>query len=241
MSLIPLGFWSQSGEGQIITTSLIFYYDPAKQASYPGSGTVVNDLSLNTDHSALEGGTGFNPADGGGSFTFDGINDRLFPGYPNTNDIGLKFVNQSFTIEAWIKPATSPSLNQVFFCVNQSGGGGSRFHGRLVSDGTVQMNYFGDDLASPVGQVSFGSWQHIAMRYRSNDHTSTILKNGMQIAQGNNGPLVFVDNFPEAIIAAFGNTEWWKGSIGAIYAYQAALTDAQIASNYNALKSRYGL
>jgi hypothetical protein len=239
MAIIPFGFWSKKQE--IITSNLIFYYDPGKTTSYPGSGTTVTDLSTNGWNSTLQNGVGFSSTDGGGSFTFDGNNDRIFPGYPNTGFIGDKFKDQSFTLEAWLKPSsTEPPSAQVYFSILQDGTTGRRFHCRFYSNGIIRMAFFADDIDTTSGQVSFGSWQHITMRYRSSDDTSTIFKNGTQIRQGNVGPLI-TSTGSDVWIGAFGNTEYWKGSIGAIYAYQSALTDSEITSNYNALKSRYGL
>lgn len=235
MSLIPLGFWS--GQQGIILSNLIFYYDPANPSSYSGSGTSLTDLSGNGYTATLQNGVGFSSIDGGGSFTFDGTNDYI--SVPNGSVAA--FINQSFTIEFWLKPSTTPPAQQVYFSIVQDATTQSRLHLRFYSDGGIRFAYFANDLDSAAGQGVFGSWQHIAMRYRSSDDTSTIFKNGVQIAQSNVGPLLSSTG-REIAIGFFAQTgQYWKGSIGASYTYQAALTDTQIASNYNALKSRYGL
>lgn len=234
MALIPFGFWAVQ-EG-IITSNLIFYYDPSNSSSYPGSGTSLTDLSINAYTATLTNGVGFNSVDGGGSFTFDGTNDYI--SIPNGS--AAAFINQSFTFEFWLKPETTPPSQQVFFSILQSATTQSRLHARIYSNGTVRMAYFANDLDSSSGQITFGNWVHIAMRYRSSDDTSTILKNGVQIAQSNIGPLLSSTSRVVSI-GQFNGSEYWKGSMGAMYSYQDALTDAQILSNYNALKSRYGL
>ena len=234
MAVIPFGFWS--GQQSIITSNLIFYYDPANPNSYPGSGTTLTDLSGNAYTATLVNGVGFNSTDGGGSFTFDGTNDYI--SVPNGTANGI--VDQSFTIEAWLKPSTSPPTEQIYFSIMQTQVLNAWLHLRFFSDGRIRLGFYGDDLDSSSGEASFGSWQYISMRYRSSDDTSTIFKNGTQIAQNNAGPLA---NSANRIvkIGMWDTDQWWKGSIGAIYAYQAALTDSQITSNYDALKSRYGL
>jgi hypothetical protein len=234
MAIIPFGFWkSKAG---IITSNLIFYYDPSDPSSYPGTGTSVTDLSGNAYTGTLTGGTGFDGNDGGGSFTFDGIND--FISIPTGS--ADAFIDQSFTLEFWVKPDTSPPTQQIFFSIVQSASTQSRLHGRISSNGVIRMGFFANDLDSSSGQITFGSWVHISMRYRSTDDTSTIFKNGVQIAQSNVGPLLSSTN-RVVRIGQWNNLEYWKGSMGATYAYQQALTDTQILSNYNALKSRYGL
>lgn len=235
MSLIPLGFWS--GQQSILTTNLIFYYDPANTSSYPGSGTTLTDLSGNAYTATLNGGVGFSSTDGGGSFTFDGTNDDI--SVPNGS--AASFISQSFTLEFWLKPSsTTPPAQQIFFSIVQDATTQSRLHCRFYSDGIIRFAFFANDLDTASGQVSFGSWQHIAMRYRLSDDTSTIFKNGTQLAQSNVGPLLSSTSRIVAI-GQWSNDQYWKGSMGAMYAYQSALTDTQITSNYNALKSRYGL
>jgi len=229
--MIPFGFWKN--KAGILTENLIFYYDPA---NYPGSGTSVTDLSVNSYTATLINGTGYDSNDAGGAFTFDGVNDYI--SVPNGS--ADAFIDQSFTIEFWLKPSTSPPSQQIFFSIVQDDLTQSRLHCRFYSDGIIRLGFFSNDLDTSSGQVSFGSWQHIAMRYRSSDDTATIFKNGTQIAQGNQGPLLSSVNRVVAI-GQWVNDEYWKGSMGAMYAYQNAQTDAQILSNYNALKSRYGL
>ena len=242
MSLIPFGFWGSTRE--ILKTNLIFHYDPANKISYSGSGATLTDLSGNGHTVTLSGGVGFNATDGGGSLTFDGIDDR---GNVTTNAAGAKakFINQSFTLEAWLKPSSStPPNTEIYFSILQDGIVGCRLHCRFRknSDGVdgVNLAYFADDLVSPSYVVEFGVWQHIAMRYTSSTDKSAIFVNGVKVAESGNGGLQSSTG-TDIWIGSFGNSEYWKGSVGAIYAYQAALTDEQILSNYFALEKRYNI
>jgi hypothetical protein len=235
MSTIPLGFWKRNQE--IIKTNLIFYYDPANSSSYIGSGTTLNDLSLNSYTATINGGGfGFSSTDGMGSLIFDGV--RHFITVPSGS--AEPFMNQSFTLEAWLKPETSPPAEQIFFSISQTATTNSRLHCRLYSDGRIRFAYFVNDLDTSTNQVNFGDWHHIAMRYRLSDDTSTTFLNGIQLAQGNQGPLLPSTN-RVVRIGDWNGSQRFKGSIGAIYAYQNDQTDAQIIANYNSLKSRYGL
>jgi hypothetical protein len=219
----------------IITDNLIFYFDPAVADSYPGSGTSVNDLGNNNYDATLVNGVGFSSSNGG-IFTFDGVND--YATVPNGS--AALFINQSFTVEAWINPSTSPPSQQIYFGILQSASTQSRLQCRIYSSGIIRMGYFAQDLDTASGQITFGSWVHLAMVYNSADDTSRIYKNGTQLASGNQGPLLSSTG-RVVEIGRHNTTEYFKGSMGAIYAYQAARTQAQIQSNYDALKSRYGL
>ena len=64
-----------------VTNGLILHWDPANINSYPGSGTVIYDLSGNGYHGTLYNGVGFSRVNGG-VLTFDGTNDYVYGG-PN--------------------------------------------------------------------------------------------------------------------------------------------------------------
>ena len=59
---------------KISTDGLVLALDTANRKSYPGSGTVWNDLSGNGNNGSLINGPTFNGANGG-SIVFDGVDD----------------------------------------------------------------------------------------------------------------------------------------------------------------------
>jgi hypothetical protein len=231
---VPFSFWQAVDVG-IDLTNLIFYYDPANVASYIGSGTDVQDLGALNYDATLVNGVGFS-ASNGGIFTFDGTND--YATVPNGS--AALFINQSFTVEAWINPSTTPPSQQVYFGILQDAATQSRLQCRIYSDGMIRMGYFAQDLDTASGQITFGSWVHLAMVYNSGDDTSKIYKNGTQLASGNQGPLLSSTG-RVVEIGRHNGSEYFKGSMGAIYGYQAARTQVQIQANFDTLKSRYGL
>lgn len=231
---VPFSFW-QAVDAGIDLTNLIFYYDPANVASYIGSGTDVQDLGALNYDATLVNGVGFS-ASNSGIFTFDGTND--YATIPNGS--AALFINQSFTVEAWINPSTTPPSQQTYFGILQDDATQSRLQCRIYSDGTIRMGYFAQDLDTASGQITFGSWAHLAMVYNSADDTSKIYKNSVQLASGNQGPILSSTG-RVVEIGRHNGSEYFKGSMGAIYTYQRALTQPQIESNFNALKSRYGL
>lgn len=235
MSGILQTFFMYAKAAGIDTANLIFYYDPANVASYIGSGTDVQDLGTLNYDATLVNGVGFS-ASNNGIFTFDGTND--YATIPNGS--AALFINQSFTVEAWINPSVTPPSQQIYFGILQDAATQSRLQCRIYSDGIIRFGYFAQDLDTASGQITFGSWVHIAMVYNSGDDTSKIYKNGVQLASGNQGPLLSSTG-RVVEIGRHNAGEYFKGSMGAIYTYQRALTQPQIESNFNALKSRYGL
>ena len=65
---------SYSKGPRIVTDGLVLYLDAGNSKSYPGTGTVWNDLSGNNNNGTLVNGPTFSSANKG-SIVFDGVND----------------------------------------------------------------------------------------------------------------------------------------------------------------------
>lgn len=236
MSLIPLGFWS--GQQGVITSNLLFYYDPGNTSSYPGSGTTLTDLSPNGYGGTLTGGTAYSSSNGG-IFTFDGVNDHISL---NTN-IPTAMYSASFSICMFVKPATSPPGTQSFASFYNDGDATQRrLRMRIVSDGGMQMSYFANDLSTATSLITFGNWYMIVMQYNLGTDTSKIWQNTTERASGNEGPFLS-GPATGASIGSYQNpaSEFFKGDIGVMLGYTTNLTSTEITQNFNAFKSRYGL
>ena len=236
MSLIPLGFWS--GQEGVITSNLLFYYDPGNTSSYPGSGTALTDLSPNGFGGTLTGGTAYSTSNGG-MFTFDGVNDHI----SLSASIPTAMYSASFTICAFLRPATSPPTLQSFASFYNDGTATQRrLRMRVASDGSMQMSYFSDDLSTTTSLITFGSWNMIVMQYNLGADTSKIWQNTTERASGAQGPFLSGTG-TGASIGSYQNpaSEFFKGDIGVMLGYTSNLTSAEITQNFNAFRSRYGL
>ena len=76
---------------RIVTNGLVLCLDAGNNKSYPGSGTVWNDLSGNNFNGILTNGPTYSPSSGGG-IVFDGVNDYISLGSVLNNSFtGLSF------------------------------------------------------------------------------------------------------------------------------------------------------
>jgi formylglycine-generating enzyme required for sulfatase activity len=66
----------------IVTNGLLVWYDAGINASYPGSGTAISDLSPNANNGTLTNGPTAT-TDGGGAISFDGTDDYISVGNLN--------------------------------------------------------------------------------------------------------------------------------------------------------------
>lgn len=118
----------------IITTNLIHYLDAGDGISYPGTGTVWEDLSDNKIHGSFLNNPTYSTTDGSGSFYFDGIDDSIRFDYDSASilrvgeDPGeIDYVGSSpnrtfgdlgtdggFTIQFWMKQLSDGNNAHAF-------------------------------------------------------------------------------------------------------------------------------
>ena len=93
-----------------VKNGLIMHWDPANINSYPGSGTVIYDLSGNGNHGTLYNGVGFSRVNGG-VLTFDGVDDYVRGG-PNmaSSNYTLMGASRYVTINGRVIAATNNYL-----------------------------------------------------------------------------------------------------------------------------------
>ena len=229
-------------DGEIHTTNLAYHLDANNSSSYGGSGTTWTDLVAGSNNATINGatyteGTG----DQGYYFDFDGTNDYV--------EIGTPIVSGTdFTLELWCRndAATMPSTETAFTTEGASADTTDlvRYDGeRWTVQGTSFLYARTYTVHVPQGQ----EWnQIVAVVYanggNSNDirlkiylngelsNTMTSLKNGGYAAGNAN---ILGRRAP--------GSGFWDGQISIFRYYNAALTDANVLTNYDANKGRYGL
>lgn len=218
----------------IITDGLVLYLDAANTKSYPGSGTTWTDIAAGNSGTLTNGPT-FSSINGG-SIVFDGTND---------------YMNTSYTIEA----ATSSNLqtfcswvygistNNSFFGSNANSLG--KFHIILnyQSNGQLRFaeSYYGGGAAGDdtnlVTVTSNSTW-NFACIVKTAVSTYDVYYNGVRVITAASKAATASSNL------ALGT--WWSGqyvtsTTAILYAYNRALSAAEILQNYNTTKTRFGL
>ncbi len=220
---------------ELVTDGLVLNLDAADPRSYPGSGTTWTDLTGNGNTGTLTNGPTYNNANGG-SIVFDGTNDYV--ALPSTN---LAFGSNQFSIEAWVyATATVPSTNNIIYCSQSSNSAGfiglvyNNTNGFLISDfnGSTRIT------ASNSTPVSLNTWYHVvALRNSSNQYV--VYVNGVASAPSSVSTLSLTAATPTIGYNPATATEIWTGRISNFRVYNRALSAAEVAQNYDALKVRY--
>lgn len=121
-----MGFssFAYQSQNQPVPFGLVLYYDANNASSYPGSGTLITDLSSSALNATLTNGPTFS-SNNGGTIVFDGTNDYI----TRAANSAFTFNTGDFTLEAWIKINGNSNLNndsirdaQILSCFPTSGG-----------------------------------------------------------------------------------------------------------------------
>ena len=138
-SIAEVNAQSLAAAPTIITTNLVQHLDAGDSSSYSGSGTTWFDLTSSNVDGTFRGAPTYSSTDGGGSFSFDGVDDAIKFDYDDAapirigedsgevNAIGGSGISRTygdlssdggFTIQVWAKQA-SGQVN-MFWCNNTS-------------------------------------------------------------------------------------------------------------------------
>ena len=220
--------------------------DAGSKLSYPGSGTTWTDLSGNGNNGTLTNGPTFDSANGG-SIVFDGSST-----YINTT-IKL-FTTQQFTIYFWIKVnlftgtacsgAVSNSLYSIFGTTAIYQGFTNTFSACVQtgansnSTGTVTQSNYPTGVWHNYCAVYDGSQTGNAARLQLfiNAVNKTLTYDATVPSNPYNNNTNTRVGFGPA-----GNYPYFNGSISNVNYYSRALSAAEISTNFELLRGRYGI
>ena len=218
----------------IVTDGLVLYLDGANPKSYPGSGSDWFNLNTNFNDSELIG-------------TYSFTNDNLGGIFFNGTDGKANILNTQFdfsteqTIFIVLKPDESDNnrrnpYNQAYggfgTITHESNGTFNYYHGTA---GTNSSPYQGTGSTFTVAQNEI-----TAITLTRNPSSIKWYKNGKFINFSTNSYPTAVSSVNDIVIAD-GYTNNYSGVIYCVMLYERALTEDEVAQNFNAIKSRFNL
>ena len=234
---------------RIVTDSLVLCLDAANTKSYGGSGTTWTDLSTNGNNGSISGATHTSGA--GGYFSFDGSNDKITIDSSSSTNLS----NGNFTISSWFYIPTSVDSTNLYywvFAIGTSSGASNTWYLRIwrsgISAGTlftrinnvVLLGTDGDDNASYPGDYykASGRWTHFT--FIENNGTSYYYMNGVQTGSASTPTIPSGNNY--ITIGDMSTDQAPTNMLVSNFSlYNKALTAAEVAQNFNALRGRYGI
>jgi hypothetical protein len=230
---VTTGWVNVTDPATFLNTNLLLYYDFGNASSYSGSGTVVYDLSGNSNTGNIQGSPVYSGSNGG-IFNFTAAGQYIatsfkMPVAPRSHGYWVKFNSVTGTSGGVAISGTQE-------------GGAYTYLG--IKEGGEIYYYIGSSTGeyTPGFGVIAGTWFHLFQTITANG-TVNIYKNGVAgfTATGVNVGNAATANFG---VGALGGGGYSFGaptaSLGKVTVYNIALTTQQVLDNFNADKSRYG-
>jgi len=237
----PVAVAATSG---IVTTDLVLNLDPNMNASYPGSGTTVTDVSGSGRDGTLAG----SPLP-----TFDSVSPKSFQftrtyvgntsSGANKITVNSKPLTDNFTIQTWIKTDqvgySTPHYTTMYIMASECGGGAADWGFGVNNSGKLAFGAGPNDVtfATPES-VNTNTWTNVAATRDKATGQIKLYINGVlkTTGTGNTGNSLtcsadgktWIGNGQDAPAYSFG------GRISTVLAYTSVLSAADILTNYNA-------
>ena len=222
--------------GKIVTSGLVLALDAANRNSYRGTGTSWNDLSGNNRNGTLTNGPSFVNSNGG-YFSFDGVDDYL-----SSPSIDMN-TGTGFTVcllFRQIDPQVRSNWNYLYAQGN--------FEIGCYNASPIEKYFIFKDNGIPldayVTNVS-DSWNYLAFGTNATTrypfvycYNSSGFSSGTNSTSFSSTTLNFTTFFYGS--GPSGNL-YYRANCAVIQAYNRTLTTTEVAQNYNALKSRFGI
>ena len=211
----------------------LLFCDFGSSASYPGSGTTLTNLgSVAGVSGTLTGGPTFSTANGG-TLPLDGVND-----YVQFNDSGAQLVpTTGLTIIAWARIATNDK-----WLLDKIGGNRTAAGYALTADGAALQFYVNNRfIANPSGNFNntWGMFSGVWVPSTS----MTLRRNGAILATATTTIPATLGS--QATPLRWGgratNQDYTSGAISIIKVIGAALSQAELAAEYETFRGRFGL
>lgn len=227
-------------DAQSVTSGLVYYIDAGNSSSYPGSGTTINNLAGTAPGAAtIANNPTFTSAGQSSYFTFDGSNQYII----TPNLIGQSMTG-NVTLECWVY--TSSDNGVVVSEQGTSSPNTSWYDSQIeIVSGNLKVAMWPYTLGTGlvVGSVTRNTWQQYTMVYSAGTCRGYIngsTTNSYSVTRSFGAAGLYYDimgNCPTSL----GDGSYLAGNWSVFRAYNRALSQAEVAQNYNVLRGRYGL
>ena len=227
-------------DAQAVTSGLAYYIDAGDAASYPGSGTTLNNISGSAaGASSILNSPSFTSDGTASYFTFDGVNQYVY-----TPDLIGQSLTGSVTLECWIY---TTSDNGVVVTEQGSASPNTFWYDTNISivSGNLKVAIWPHALGGGivVGAVTRNTWQQYTVTYAAGTATGYIngsVSNSYSVTRSFGASNLYY-GIMLGTPTSLGDTSYLAGRWSVFKAYNRALTSAEVTQNFNALRGRYGL
>lgn len=221
----------------VVTNSLRLCLDPGNVKSYPGSGTVLFDISNNSLNASLTS-----------SFTGSILNSGRTATTPSTSILNtdlhsIFFMIRFNTTGSFGSNGFSGNWDKIF-SFNAGGSDRTPSVWRWPSERSLHWRYdpgnsgcdFGQSAAGTGNQFNIDQWYYVGVT--KNNSSTVMYVNGRSVGTGSvsypktagNASIIVLESYPADLV-----------SIGYLHVYDRPLTDDEVASNFSAIRGRFNI
>jgi hypothetical protein len=223
--------------GGIVTTGLQFHLDAGNSSSYSGSGSTWTDLAGSGLTTTLYNSPTYNSSNGG-----------YLSFVPSSSQYAQTSASLSglstWTIEVWhyyngITDNGSPCILTDIY--GPDGVNINFFLGSLTTLAPgLQVGFYKDNFFITSGEtLSANGWYHLVGTYDGSNVKLYVNNTLTQTQAQNETPTS--GGVGIRFMRTWNFNQYWGGGLAVIRIYTGAFTTGQIATNYNASKTRFGL
>jgi hypothetical protein len=228
----------------IVSNGLVLYLDAGIGNSYPQAGTTWFDLSNRRNNGTLSQTT----ANGvlysslyGGSLRFNGTTSPIGGGWIQCPLVMSN--NSSFTISAWFMTFNRSQSGQLI-CHNGTDSGGNGFgfavNNESTTNGELLLLYAAVAWVNTGFIVSSNIMYNVVVVVES-DRSSKTYVNGNLSFTGATNNLITPTTHTQIGRNDFASFRFFNGLIPQVLIYNRVLSAAEVAQNFNAQRTRFGL
>lgn len=229
-------WWGNSYRFGTSTASPLVVCDFGNSSSYPGAGTTITNLGTSGGNGTLTNGPTYSSSDGG-VLTLNGTNQ-----YVQFSDTGNSIIpSNGLTIIAWTKTSVTDR-----FLVDKGGGAleGAGYVLYFSGGGNIQFSINNTTVTTTLASQANGQWMMLSAIWMPST-SMTIRRNTTSMTTTATGVTPSAISISSYSLRwggrALGAADHWNGSISRLVIDSRAWSNAELSTEFNAYRARYGL
>lgn len=214
----------------LVTSGLLVFLDAANPTSYSGTGSTWTDLSGNGNNGTLVNSPVWTTIQGSRTFAFDGVTNRVTFTYATP----VQSNSTAFTWNTWVWP--SRNLDQDLLM---------GFRGTTLEFYKLTTQKFEMYPAEIFYQLPLNTWSNVSVVWNGPaGYPSNMLMyvNGVSVGVRNaQSPTFRATAMPFNLGGDSAANEYYNSYLSVAMIYNRALSAAEIQTNFNSYRGRFGI
>jgi hypothetical protein len=225
-----------------IEDGLVYAFDPKNRICWSGGDTITNIKDTSLTGTATNMGPGDYAAGAlttGGYFNFDGTDAHAITTMDGTSSSPFgSGAAKEYTVSFWFNADSLPAQQGLFQWANTTNDSSPMMF--ITSKNTTNEFYAGAYVAL-TGTISTGTWYNLTLSRTASDNTWRSYRNGIANSTYDDSGTISNETSGVSLYFMSGYNAYGDGNYGPFLLYNRALSSAEVLTNYNRLKGRFGL